>query len=291
MIQQAGECNMSCPTTGIALIFTGALLCAHAQWLNYPSPGTPRTRDGKPNLSAKAPRASNGKPDLSGVWQAELSPPGEIERLFGDVFEYAVVPGDDPRMFSKYFLNILADFKPEQAPIKPEAAELARKNAGNARANPSAQCLPQGIVRDDLLSYNPFKIIQTPGVIAILYEVDNMFRQVYTDGRKLPVDPQPAWVGYSVGKWDGDTLVVDSAGFNNRSWLDAFGHPHSEALRVQERFHRRDFGHMDLQLTVDDPKMYTRPFTIKVTEVLVPDSDILEYVCENEADRTHLPGR
>ena len=282
---------MTCPTTGIALIFTGALLCAHAQWLNYPSPGTPRTRDGKPNLSAKAPRASNGKPDLSGVWQAELSPPGEIERLFGDVFEYAVVPGDDPRMFSKYFLNILADFKPEQAPMKPEAAELARKNAGNARANPSAQCLPQGIVRDDLLSYNPFKIIQTPGVIAILYEVDNMFRQVYADGRKLPVDPQPAWVGYSVGKWDGDTLVVDSAGFNNRSWLDAFGHPHSEALRVQERFHRRDFGHMDLQLTVDDPKMYTRPFTIKVTEVLVPDSDILEYVCENEADRTHLPGR
>ena len=204
--------------------------------------------------------------------------------------EYAVVHGD-PRTFSKYFLNILADFKPDQAPIKPETAELARKNAENARANPSAQCLPQGIVRDDLLSYNPFKIIQTPGVIAILYEVDNMFRQVYTDGRKLPVDPQPAWVGYSVGKWDGDTLVVDSAGFNNRSWLDAFGHPHSEALRVQERFHRRDFGHMDLQLTVDDPKMYTRPFTIKVTEVLVPDSDILEYVCENEADRTHLPGR
>jgi len=282
---------MTCPTTGIALIFTGALVCAHAQWLNYPTPGTPRTRDGKPNLSAEAPRASNGKPDLSGVWQTELSPPGEIEGLFGDVFKYAVVPGDDPRTFSKYFLNILADFKPDQAPIKPETAELARKNGENARANPSAQCLPQGIVRDDLLSYNPFKIIQTPGVIAILYEVDNMFRQVYTDGRKLPVDPQPAWVGYSVGKWDGDTLVVDSAGFNDRSWLDAFGHPHSEALRIQERFHRRDFGHMDLQLTIDDPKMYTRPFTVKVTEVLVPDSDILEYVCENEPDRAHLPGR
>ena len=262
-----------------------------AQWLNYPQPGVPRLPNGKVDLNMKTPRTREGTPDLSGVWQAELSPPGEIERLFGDVFEYAVVPGDDPRMFSKYFLNILADFKPEQAPIKPEAAELARKNAGNARANPSAQCLPQGIVRDDLLSYNPFKIIQTPGVIAILYEVDNMFRQVYTDGRKLPVDPQPAWVGYSVGKWDGDTLVVDSAGFNDRSWLDAFGHPHSEALRIQERFHRRDFGHMDLQLTIDDPKMYTRPFTIRVTEVLVPDSDILEYVCENETDRAHLPGR
>ena len=276
-------------TKKLAVVFTGALLYAHAQWLNYPTPGTPRTRDGKANLSAKAPRVSNGKPDLSGVWQTELAPPGENERLFGDVFKYAVVPGDDPRTFSKYFLNILADFKPEQAPIRPETAELARKNAESARANPSAQCLPQGIVRADVLSYNPFKIIQTPGVTAILYEVDNMFRQVYTDGRKLPVDPQPAWLGYSVGKWEGDTLVVDSSGFNDRSWLDAYGHPHTEALRIQERFHRRDFGHMDLQLTIDDPKMYTRPFAIKVTEVLLPDTDILEYVCENETDRAHLP--
>jgi hypothetical protein len=92
-----------------------------------------------------------------------------------------------------------------------------------------------------------------------------------------------------VGKWEGDTLVVDSSGFNDRSWLDAYGHPHSETLRLQERFHRRDFGHMDLQLTIDDPKMYTRPFAIKVTEVLLPDTDILEYVCENETDRAHLP--
>src|SRR5215470_11588719 len=275
----------------IAAVSMGALLCVHAQWLNYPSPGTPRTRDGKPNLSAKTPRASNGKPDLSGVWQTELAPPGENERLFGDVFQYAVVPADDPRTFSKYFLNVLADFKPEEAPIRPEAAALTRRNAQSARDNPSSKCLPQGIVRADVLSYNPFKIIQTPGVTAILYEVDDMFRQVYTDGRKLPVDPQPAWLGYSVGKWEGDTLVVDSAGFNDRSWLDASGHPHSEELRIQERFHRRDFGHMDLQLTIDDPKMYTRPFTIKVTEVLVPDSDILEYVCENEVDRAHLPGR
>jgi hypothetical protein len=275
----------------IAVLFTGAVVSAHAQWLNYPSPGTPRTRDGKPNLSAKTPRASNGKPDLSGVWQTELSPPGEIDRLFGNELKAFVVPGDDPTTFSKYFLNILADFKPEQAPIRPAAAELARKNAASARDNPSSKCLPQGIVRADVLSYNPFKIIQTPGVTAILYEVDNMFRQVYTDGRKLPADPQPAWLGYSVGKWEGDTLVVDSVGFNDRSWLDAFGHPHSEDLRIQERFHRRDFGHMDLQLTIDDPKMYTRPFTINVTEVLIPDSDILEYVCENETDQAHLPGR
>ena len=126
-------------------------------------------------------------------------------------------------------------------------------------------------------------------MIAALYEESNTYRQIYTDGRKLPDDPQPAFMGYSVGHWEGDTLVVDSAGFNDQGWLDAFGHPQSEDLRIRERFHRRDFGHMDLELTIDDPKMYTKPFTVKVTEVLIPDSDVLEYVCaENEKDRVHL---
>ena len=281
---------MSGQTKRIGVIFAGALLCAHGQWLNYPAPGTPRMRDGKPDLSAKAPRASNGKPDLSGVWQTEFTPSGENERLFGDVFEDFVVPGDDPRTFSKYFFNILADFKPSEAPIRPEGVELFRKNADTrGKGNPASQCLPQGIPRADILSYAPFKIIQTPGLIAILYEVDNTHRQIYTDGRKLPVDPQPAWLGYSVGGWEGDTLVVDTAGFNDKSWLDSRGHPHSEDLRIRERFHRRNFGHMDLQLTIEDAKMYTRPFTIKATELLIPDSDILESICnENEKDRAHL---
>ena len=123
----------------------------------------------------------------------------------------------------------------------------------------------------------------------MLYEVDNTHRQVYTDGRKLPADPQPAWLGYSVGKWEGDTLVVDTAGFNDQSWLDVTGHPHSEALRIQERFRRRDFGHMEVQVTIDDPKTFTKPFTIKFNQLLIPDSDILEYFCtENEKDRAHL---
>ena len=196
------------------------------------------------------------------------------------------------RTFSKYFLNILADFKPEDAPIRPAAAELARRNAENAKANPSAKCLPQGIVRADVLSYNPFKILQTPGVTAILYEADNTFRQVYTDGRKLPANPEPLWLGYSVGKWEGDTLVVETAGFNDKSWLDGMGHPHSEAMRVVERYRRRDFGHLDVEITIDDPKMYTRPFTIKVTHLLEADSDILEYFCaENEKDRLHMAGK
>jgi len=273
----------------IAIMFVGALMCARAQWLNYPTPGTPRTRDGKPDLSAKAPRASNGKPDLSGVWQTEFAPPGEIERLFGAGVNAFVEPGDDPRTFSKYFLNILADFKPAEAPIRPEAAELARKNGASGN-NPVLRCLPLSLPGADILSYAPFKIVQTPGLIVVMYEVDNSRRQIYTDGRKLPADPQPAWLGYSVGKWEGDTLVVDTAGFNDKSWLDAFGHPHSEALRVEERFHRRDFGHMDFQATVDDPKMYTKPFTITASERLIPDSDILESICnENEKDRSHMP--
>ena len=263
-----------------------------AQWLNYPTPGTPRMPDGKPNLAAKAPRASNGKPDLSGVWQAEYAPPGENDRLFGD-FKDFVVPGDDPRMFSKYFLNILADFRPEEAPIRPEALALFRRHFdGGNRESPSTQCVPQGIARGDLSNYLPFKIIQTPGVIVFLYEESNTYRQIYTDGRPLPKDPQPTWMGYSVGRWEGDTLVVDSTGFNDKGWLDASGHPQSEELRIRERFHRRDFGHMDLELTVDDPKMYTRSFAVKSTETLVPDSDVLEYVCtENEKDRAHLPGQ
>ena len=258
---------------------------ALGQWLNYPAPGTPRTRDGKPNLSAPVPRASDGKPDLSGVWRTEFAPPDENSTVFD-------VPGDYPSTFSKYFFNILADFKPEEAPIRPEAAELTRKNFGSGGNNPPAQCLPLGIPGADIFSYAPFKIIQTHGLIVILYEVDNTRRQIYTDGRKLPADPQPAWLGYSVGKWEGDTLVVDTAGFNDKSWLDASGHPHSEAMRVQERFHRLDFGHMDLQVTIDDPKMYFKPFTVKVTELLIPDSDILELFCnENEKDRPHLPSQ
>ena len=272
----------------IGILLVGALLSARAQWLNYPSPGTPRAPDGKPNLSAKVPRAF-GKPDLSGVWQTEPAPPEETTRLFGDIFRPYAVPGDDPSTFSKYFWNILADYKPTDAPIRPEAAELFQKNVGAGGITPVSSCLPLSIPGADLLTYAPFKIIQTHGLIVIFYEVDNTHRQIYTDGRKLPADPQPAWMGYSVGHWEGDTLVVDTAGFNDKGRLDGFGHPRSEALRVQERFHRRDFGHMDLQVTVDDAKMYLRPITVKVTELLVPDSDVLENFCnENEKDRPHL---
>jgi hypothetical protein len=273
----------------IWIMFAGVCVGAHGQWLNYPTPGMPRTRDGKPNLFATAPRASNGKPDLSGVWQVEPPPAGENERLFGNALTDFVVPGDDPRDFSKYFLNILADFKPEEAPIRPEAAGLFGKRAETlGKDGPTSYCLPLGLPRVYLIPV-PYKIIQTPGLIAMLFEVDSTHRQVYTDGRKPLVDPQPTWLGYSTGKWEGDTLVVDTAGFNDKVWLDAFGHPQSEASHLTERFRRRDFGHMEVQVTIDDPKSYTRPFTIKFNQILIPDSDILEVVCgENEKDRKHL---
>src|SRR5579872_531041 len=265
----------------IAIFFLGVLLPLDAQWLNHRAPGTPRTRDGKANLSAPAPRASNGKPDLSGVWEIDFAPEGENARLFGSAVKDFAVPGDDPSTFPKYFFNVLADFKPEESPLRPEVA---------ARFNPAAPaervlCLPLGLPRVDLFNYSPFKIIQTPSEIAVMYEADNSYRQIYTDGRKLPVDPQPAWLGYSVGKWEGDTLIVDATGFTEQNPLDLMGHPHSEGLHIQERFRRRDFGHMDLSLTFDDPKIFSRQFTIKVGAHLLPDSDILEAVCnENERD-------
>jgi hypothetical protein len=264
-----------------------AIVCAtavvgHAQWLGYPAPGVPRLANGKVDLSAKAPRTRDGKPDLSGVWRAQLESTDGKQNGF-------VVPGDDPRTFSKYFLNILADFKADDLPMRPSAVETMKRNAERRLPGAATRCLPLGLPLMDVFAYSPFKMIQSPGVLVVLYEMDNSHRQIYVDGRKLPVDPQPTWGGYSVGRWEGDTLVVDAAGFNDRTRLDAAGHPHTEQMHLQERFHRRDFGHMDLTVTVDDPEMYTKPLSYTVTEVLLPDSDVLETVCnENEKDLAHL---
>lgn len=265
---------------------------AQAQWLHYPTPGIPRTHDGKPNLSAPAPRAANGKPDLSGLWQVEPTPYAEMTRLFGPGLDTLSVPGDDIHDISKYVFSILADFKPEDAPIRPAAAKLAQQRLeASGKDNPTTLCEPGGIPFGEILPF-PSKFVQTPGVIVILQEADGAVRQIFTDGRKHTADPPPSWMGYSIGKWDGDSLVVDTNGFNDRGWLDGFGHPRSEALRVTERYHRRDFGHMDVEVTLDDPVNYTRPFTVKYTLKLVPDSDVAEYVCaENEKDRAHIGNR
>jgi hypothetical protein len=255
-----------------------------AQWLNHRTPGIPRTPDGKPNLSARAPRAANGRPDLSGLWQTNSASPDVLARLIPGATNGA---GEEP--LSQYFINILSDFKLEDAPLRPEAAEQLRQRAKTfSDESPLPHCLPEGMPLVEMAPA-PYKIIQSPGLTVMLYERDTTYRQVYTDGRSLPDDPQPSWLGYSVGKWDGDSLVVDSNGFNERGWLDARGHTHSEAMHLTERFHRIDFGHMELQITIDDPKTYTKPFTIKLNQRLLPDSDLLESFCaENEKDATHL---
>ncbi|HTW66511.1 MAG TPA: hypothetical protein VME17_17945 [Bryobacteraceae bacterium] len=269
------------------IIMAGACVIANSQWLTYPTPGIPRMRDGKPNLTAPARLAAGGKPDLSGVWQAEPTPVAEMTRLFGDLSPFSAL-GDSPSAFSKYLVNILVDVKPGEASLRPEFAGLLRERS--KEDTPLLHCLPIGVPADDLIP-GPFKIIQTPGLMLIRNEYENTLRQIYTDGRKAPADPDPLWLGYSVGKWEGDTMVVATVGFNDKGWLDGMGHPHSEALHVVERFHRRDFGHMDMQVTVDDPKMYTHPFSIKFTALLLPDTDVTEYFCnENERDGTHSKG-
>jgi hypothetical protein len=274
--------------TQIAAIALMGAVYSHGQWVNYRDPATPRGKDGKPNLSAPTPHANNGKPDLSGVWQAEPTSPEEMRRMFGDVTALSV-PGDDVLTYSKYFLNLLADFKPEESPLKPEVAERYRSLSQNrGRESPTANCLPPGLPNLDV-GPAPYKLVQTPRLVVVMYEVFGGHRQIYLDGRKLPADSDPLWLGYSVGHWEGDTLVIDTIGFNDKSWLDAFGHPHSEDLHIVERLRRRDFGHMDVQLTIEDRKTFSRPFDVRVTWRLVPDSDVGEYFCgENEKDKTHI---
>lgn len=226
-----------------------ALVMASApagQWLKYPTAGIPRTADGKPNLTAPAPAA-----DISGLWL----PPGG------------------------YVGNIAKDIKAEDIPYQPWAAELFKqRRATDSRDDPTAQCIVGGVPRSDLVPY-PFKIFQLPNEVVILYEAVQSYRQIFTDGRGFPDDPTPTWFGYSIGHWEGNDFVVQTTGFNDKGWLDNAGRPASEALKVTERFHRKDFGHMDIQITIDDAKAYTKPWTVTLPLNLVPDSELLEYIC------------
>jgi hypothetical protein len=228
----------------------------YAQWLKYPTPGIPRLPDGKPNLTAPVPKMPDGKPDLSGIWQTNSG---------------------------AYNLNIGSDLKPGD--MQPWAEKLFRERTETFGIdNPEFRCLP-GIGPG--ISMGTYKILQTPSAIGFFTGGD--FRQVLTDGRDLPKDPNPTWGGYSVGHWEGDTLVIESAGFNDKTWLDFGGHPHTEALHVTERFHRKDFGHMELKITFDDPKAYNKLWTISMNADLVTDTELLEYVCnENERDVKHF---
>src|SRR6266567_8033064 len=222
-------------TISEAALFFAVCTAAAAQWLHYPTPGIPRTADGKPNLTAPAPRTTDGTPDLSGLWMLNAGP-GHVA-------------------------NIAADLKAGE--IQPWADALYKQRLGDlGRDDPwTVQCLPAG-PRLILTGGNgAARIIQTPAILVILYE-ELSYRLIFLDGRELPKDPNPSWMGYSVGHWDGDTLVVESTGFNERSWLDMGGHPHTDSLRTTERYRRTSFGHMDLQVTFDDPKAYARPWTV-----------------------------
>lgn len=275
----------------IALALFAAALGANAQWLNYRDPGTPRTRDGKPSLSAPAPHR-DGKPDLSGIWQVESS----SKQVLGSLFPPGIglLPGgenglgeDDPH---KYFMNILADYKPGEEPLTPAAGARLRQRLQSGEKPPTL-CSPPSVPLTELIP-SPYKIVQTPGLTIMLYEGDTYFRQIYTDGRKHPVDPQPTWLGYSIGRWEGEWFVIDANGFNGQGPLDAMGHFHSQDMRVTERFRRRDFGHMEVEITINDPKTFNRPVTLKVNHRLLPDTDLIESFCtEGENDLAHLPGK
>jgi hypothetical protein len=197
------------------------------------------------------------------------------------------VPGMEIDTVSKYAVNILQDFKPGEAPVRPEVAEvMSRRGDHKPEALPLTYCLPGGVPLSTMLS-EVSKIVQTPGLILIMLELGGT-RQIYTDGRKHVSDNSPSWLGYSVGRWEGDTLVVDTIGFNGKSWLDILGHPQSEQARVVERYRRRDFGHMDIEFTFNDAQMYTKPWSVTIPFVLLPDTDIIENVCENEKDVEHI---
>lgn len=257
-------------------------LCGWAQWIHYPTLGIPRTQDGKPDLSAPPPRGSDGRPDLAGVWAPEPTPIPELLRV---VSRYGInVPAPlGSASITKYYADILADYKPGEEPLRP--------GIGLRTDDPALLCLPTGMPMFDTNAL-AHKIVQTPGLMIIMSENDNTFRQIFTDGRKFPNDLEPSWLGSSVGRWEGDTLVVDTAGMNGRSSLDAVGHTHTDRLRVTERFRRVSFGKIELQLTLDDPQTFSKPLTVKFNWALFPDTDLLESFCtENEKDHSHVSAK
>lgn len=271
--------------TMVAAIVAALSPSLSAQWSLRPQPGVPKGPDGKPNLTASAPRTPDGKPDLSGIWMRT----GRTE-----------APGSQPagRPPLATFGNVGAGFK-EGLPFQPWVAELLKKRA-NAFDNPDALCLPQGPLQYHL-DPQPREIVQLPRRTLIIYESNYGIRTIYTDGRRLPPqgEPQPYWHGYSIGRWEGDALVVESNNFRGAltgqpgdGWLDGRGNPFTDALRLTERFRRVNFGQLEIDVTIDDPKAYTRPFTVRVEQVIVPDgSEMIEFICHENQMFLKLTGR
>jgi hypothetical protein len=264
----------------IVLLFLSLLLpvSVQAQWLHYPTAGLPRIADGKPDLKGPAPQTAAGKPDLSGIWEIERNRPCPAE-------------GCPDGKIGQEFLNIGWSLK-SGLPYQPWAAQLVKeRTASNGKDDPATHCLPRGIIKAHT---TPFfrKIVQTPGLMIILNEANTTFRQIFTDGRQLPDIDQPSFDGFSVGKWEGDTLVIETTGFKDGMWLDRNGSPLTEEAKITERFKRVNYGKLEIEMTVNDPKAYTAPWTIKLNQFLVPDTELIEWSClENEQSATHLLGQ
>jgi hypothetical protein len=267
----------------VAVAFAAPLA---AQWPSFPTPNVPRTADGKPNLLAPAPRTADGKPDLSGIWGS----PGwgnlgtGVSGTGGAPGTPAVLPRG-PGLFFDIGSGVQGGL-----PFTPAALALKKQRmADNMKDNPDAHCLPMGNMQ--LYTHpQPRKIIQTPSMIVILYEGNAGIRQIHTDGRPLPNnDPQPWWFGYSAGKWVGDTLVVETVGFRDGGWLDVNGSPLTDAGKMTERFTRVNYGNLDIEITVEDSKAYTRPWTVTIKNEIMLDTELIEFIClENEKSTAHF---
>ena len=281
-----------------ALMF--AALPVSAQWPDYPSSKVPRDADGKPKLDAPAPRTADGKPDLSGVWEFRGPVIPRADQRGGragrapDGPPPPPPPGPTPPggIALATFRNIGSGFR-EGLPLRPEAAAMLKaRKAENSKDNPDAHCLPLGLMQ--LHTHpQPRKIIQSPGVIVILYEAQAGIRQIFTDGRTLPPDDaEPWWYGYSIGHWDGDTLVVETTGFRDDVWLDIDGSPLTNTGKMTERFRRINYGTLQIDITIEDPKVYTAPFTVRVMQRIMPDTELIEFICqENDRSGPHLIGK
>jgi hypothetical protein len=294
-------------TVALLIVLGGLPGALFAQWPNYPTPGVPKSPDGKPDLTGPAPRTADGHPDLSGIWELARPPrPAPTDGSIPGQLPLSPPPPPSapgagtapgarpapPAFNGGQFFNIGSTLK-DGLPMTPWAKEIrAQRKGENNKDNPDAHCLPLGLMQLHLHP-QPRKIIQLPKLIVILYEAQGGVRQIFMDGRPLPKDdPQPWWYGYSIGHWDGDTLVVETVGFRDDVWLDVEGSPLTNTGKMTERFRRVNFGNMEIEVTVEDPKAYTKPWTVMIRHKVMLDTDLIEFICnENEKSDAHLVGK
>jgi hypothetical protein len=259
------------------LVVLFAATPAHAQWQQVADESVPRNSAGEPDLTAPPPKAADGKPDLAGVWMADA-----------DLFMEGVEFVEGEVMLPRHLIDVMIDLEPGEVEMEPWAAELLQQRLeSRGLIDPVAYCKPWGVTQH-IPNLLPYKIVQTPDLVVILFEQDTVFRQIFLDGREFVEDPVPRWFGYSTGQWVDDELVVETTGFTDLTWLDFSGHPHTESLRLTERFRRRYAGHLEIETTIDDPDTYSKPFTYTVTATVMPDDDLLEFFCtDNEISSDH----